>query len=317
LIHEYSVFLSFFSLALILLFASSAISTNREVLLMIGSNQQSSEQFNQLINRSNTWNKLVLFFIVVLFFFRLNYLFFTPNELMVLSNISNETILFLVSSFLFLNFWVIIVFFLRINIDIRNEVKNGYLKKIYTAIAITFFFDIFLNGYFYIISFLNLLKPARIEKKNEIFVSKINQELIILIIFVLLALLVFLFVLFSLKRSLKIVRQYWIIYLLLYIVLFLYWFNFSSVQLGWYEFISLKIKLFSWHYGYAGLILLLFLSISLSTNICAIILLSLKDSLVNPQKYKQVIISFIKIGFVSILIFCGMVLLPEILMWLY
>ena len=64
-------------------------------------------------------------------------------------------------------------------------------------------------------------------------------------------------------------------------------------------------------------IFLIFIGITMFCNVASIILYSIVDKFVNPVKYKNQIISYLKMGFVSALSFTLLALLPNIMLWFY
>ena len=146
--------------------------------------------------------------------------------------------------------------------------------------------------------------------------SKSYLPLMIMTI-VLLVILSGLFVLFILKRSLKILKQYWIVLLLLLIVTLLFTALSSITNLGWYENTYTRLLLISWQYSYVGWIFMTFIAISIFCNVTSIILYSSLNKFINPVKFKNQIISLIKMGFITAIAFTFLVILPDLVLWFY
>ena len=144
-----------------------------------------------------------------------------------------------------------------------------------------------------------------------------NYFPLLMMTLILLVLLSVLFVLFILKRSLNILKQYWIVLLLLIIVTLLFTALSSITNLGWYENMNKRLFLLSWQYSYVGWIFLTFCAISIFCNVSSIILYSSINKFINPVKFKNLIISLIKMGFISAFAFTVLVLLPDLILWFY
>jgi hypothetical protein len=77
------------------------------------------------------------------------------------------------------------------------------------------------------------------------------------------------------------------------------------------------LSIFSSSYLYLGWIFLSFLAISIFCNVAPIILYSIIGKFINPVRYKNQIISYIKMGFLTTLSFTLLALLPDIMLWFY
>jgi hypothetical protein len=114
-----------------------------------------------------------------------------------------------------------------------------------------------------------------------------------------------------------ILKQYWLTLLLLIIVALIYTSVNGVGNLGWYENAHIRLSLFSWSYFYLGWIFLSFMAISIFCNVASIILYSIMSKFVNPVRYKNQIISYLKMGFLTALSFTLLAMLPNILLWFY
>lgn len=114
-----------------------------------------------------------------------------------------------------------------------------------------------------------------------------------------------------------ILKQYWLTLLLLIIVALIYTSVNGVGNLGWYENAHIRLNLFSWSYFYLGWIFLSFIAISIFCNVASIILYSIMGKFVNPVRYKNQIISYLKMGFLTALSFTLLAMLPNILLWFY
>jgi len=114
-----------------------------------------------------------------------------------------------------------------------------------------------------------------------------------------------------------ILKQYWLTALLLIIVSLIYISLNSLEKLGWYENIQYRLSLFSWSYFYLGWIYLTFLAITIFCNVSSIILYSIMGKFTNPVKYKNQIVTYLKMGFITIVSFTLLAILPNIYLWFY
>jgi hypothetical protein len=146
---------------------------------------------------------------------------------------------------------------------------------------------------------------------------KTIQSPLLIITFLLLLAFCALFILFILRRSMIILKQYWLILLILMVMTLLYTLVSSLNHLGWYENTHIRLSLLSWTYFYLGWIFLIFFGISIFCNVASIILYSIIDKFVNQVKFKNQIISYLKMGFLTSLSFTLLSLLPNIILLFY
>jgi hypothetical protein len=315
LIFEYSLILTFVSLCLILLFSAFGIESLKELLLIRSSNE--GDLFRKRNARLELWYQVVIILISVLFFIRGVLLLLAPSELSKFLFLPNAIIHLLITSFIFQIFWALLWFFLYQKKEVRLEEKAIYLKKTFfitiivgiTDIVITT--SIFFQGFFYLFS----IRGGKIIQFST-YLSLIQTPILIISIAVLI-LFCTLFVLFVLKRSMIILKQYWLVLLILIAITLVYALVSGMSHLGWYENTQLRLSLFSFSYGYIGWIFLIFIAITVFCNVASIILYSIVDKFVNPVKYKNQIISYLKMGFVTALSFAFLALMPNIMLWFY
>jgi hypothetical protein len=223
----------------------------------------------------------------------------------------------LFTSFIFQICWALLWFFLYQKKEIRLEEKTIFLKNTFYFSLIIAITDIivtsliFFQSFFYSFTMrggaINPLSPSL----NVIYAPLLIMTLILLVI------LCALFLLYMLRRSMIILKQYWLTLLILIIVTLIYISVNSLGNLGWYEDIHFRLSIFSWSYFYLGWIFLSFIAISTFCNVASIILYTIIDKFVNPVKYKNQIVSFLKMGFLTSISFTLLAILPNILLWFY
>jgi hypothetical protein len=315
LIYEYALILTFLSLSFILLFSAYGIDSLKELLLIRSSNE--GELFRSKNAKLDLWYRLILIFISILCFIRTVLFLFTPTELSKFPFVPTPVIHLLITSFIFQICWALLLFFLYQKKEIRLEERALFLKKTFYFSIIIAISDIIVTLIIFFQSFLYsftlkggsvaLLSPSL----NILYTPLLILNLILLIM------LISLFFLYVLRRSMIILKQYWITMLLLIIVTLIYTLIHSLGNLGWYENIHYRLGLFSWSYFFLGWIFLSFIAISVLCNVGSIILYSIMDKFVNPVKYKNQIVSYLKMGFLTALSFTLLAILPNLLLWFY
>jgi hypothetical protein len=315
LIYEYTLILTFLSLSLILLFSAFGIESLRDLLLIRSSNE--GDLFRKKNTKLELWYKVLVFTISSLFIIRLILLLFAPTELKKLTFVPNASIHLLIISFIFQVFWALLWFFLYQKKDIRLEEKAVFLKKTFFIAIIIAFSDILVTSALFLQSFLYFfsIRGGSIIQFSS-YLKTIQSPLLIITSLLLLVFCV-LFILFILRRSMIILKQYWLILLILMMMTLLYTIVSGLSHLGWYENTHIRLSLLSWTYFYLGWIFLAFFGTSVFCNVASIILYSIVDKFVNPVKFKNQIISYLKMGFLTALSFTLLSLLPNIILLFY
>jgi hypothetical protein len=285
-------------------------------LLLIRSSYE-GDLFRKKNARLEFWYKLVLILISALSFVRGILLLVAPTELSKYLFIPNAVIHLLITSFIFQVFWAFLWFFLYQKKEIRLEEKASFLKRTFSIAIIIAITDIIVTTliFFQSFSYFLSIRGGKIIQFSSYFAA-FHTPLLILAV-ALLLILCTLFILFVLRRSMIILKQYWLILLILIIVTLIYGLISGLNNLGWYESAHVRLNIFSWSYFYLGWIFLTFIAISIFCNVASIILYSIVDKFVNPVKYKNQIISYLKMGFLTTLGFTLLAILPNIMLWFY
>jgi len=315
LIYEFSLILAFLSLSSIVLFSACGIDSLKDLLLIRSSNE--GELFRTKNAKLDLWYKLIIISISILCSVRIAFFFIAPTELSKFSFVPTTVIHLLITSFVFQICWILLWFFLYQRREIRLEERSLFLKKtLYLSLIIaitdlTVTSLIFFQSLYYSFSIKGVAIKAFFSSMNLIYTP------LLIMVLILIAILCVLFFLYMLRRSMIILKQYWLALLLLIIITLVYTLMNSLGNLGWYESIHFRLSLFSWRYFYLGWIFLSFMAISAFCNVASIILYSIMDKFVNPVKFKNQIVSYLKMGFISALSVTMLAILPNILLWFY
>ena len=315
MIYEYSLILTFLSLSSIVLFSACGIDSLKELLLIRSSNE--GELFRAKNAKLDLWYNLLIIFILILCFLRIILLFIAPTELSRFSFVPTSFIHLLITSFIFQICWILLWFFLNKKKEIRLEERAIFLKKNFYFALIIAITDALVTS---LIFFQNFYSSFSIKGGTiKAYFPSINviYTPLLIMTFILILILCVLFFLYMFRRSMIILKQYWLTLLFLIIVTFSYTVINSLGYLGWYDNIHYRLSLFSWTYFYLGWIFLSFLAISTFCNVASIILYSIMDKFVNPVKFKNQIVSYLKMGFISAISFALLAVLPNILLWFY
>lgn len=315
MIYEFTLLLTFLSSGFLLLFFSFGLGSIGELLLIRSSDK--GELFRKKNAKLEMWSQFVLIFISVLFFLRIITFLLAPLDMQSYAFLPKVLIHFFLIGFIFLISWALLWFFLYIKKDLKLEERSLYLKKIFQIGQILALSDLVLTFLIYAKGFLDFFSIKAIGVIPAMSGLSKNYLPLMIMTIVLLTLLSGLFVLFILKRSLKILKQYWIVLLLLLIVTLLFTALSSITNLGWYENTQTRLLLISWQYSYVGWIFMTFIAISIFCNVASIILYSSLNKFINPVKFKNQIISLIKMGFISAIAFSFLVILPDLMLWFY
>ena len=300
---------------MILLFSAYGLEALKDLLLIRSSNE--GDLFRKKNARVELWYKLVIVFVSILFLSRGILLLLAPNEFLKFAFIPNAIIHLLILSFIFMIFWALLWFFLHQKNEVRFEEKSIYLKKTFFIAIVVAITDVLVTILIFTQSFTYLfsIRGGKIIQIST-YLSAFHTPFLIITILLITAFCA-MFILFVLKRSMIILKQYWMIFLALFIVILIYFLASGLNNLGWYENTNIRLSIFSWSYFYLGWIFLTFIGISIFCNVASIILYSIVDKFVNPIKFKNHIISYLKMGFLTALGFTLLAVLPNILLWFY
>jgi hypothetical protein len=315
LIFEYLLIVTFLSLSLIILFSSLGSESLKDLLLIRSADK--GELFRKKNARLELWYNFVVALIVTIFLVRFLYFIIAPAEIKTFAYIPTSLLHLLIVNFIFMLFWALIWFFLHIKKEIKLEDRTSYFKKIffYTQfVAVTdilFTFLLYFQGYYHFFR----LKTFNTGQTETLLTE--NYVPLMVIIMILLTGLTALFAFYILKRSIKILQQYWLVLLLLLIAAIIFTILSGINKFGWNENISARILLFSAPYAYVGWIFMFLFLFSVFCNVASIILYSLMTNFTNPVKYKNLTLTFFKMGYITAMAFSILVILPNIMLWFY
>jgi len=307
--------MTFISLGLILFFSVVGLESLKEVLLVRGSDK--TELFRKKNAKLELWSQIILSLIFLLLGSRFVLLLLAPSELVALAYLPDEIVHLLLVSLIFCVFWILIWYFLQIKKEIKIEERTIYLKKIFFYSLILSLVDLILT---ILLSFQGYQHMYALQAAGSTpYISGLSEDYLPLLIMnlLLLAILTLLFVLYILKRSLRILKQYWLTLLLLIMGSILVTILSGSTNLGWNDDFHTRVLLLSWQYAYTGWLFSLLISISVFCNVASIILLANMGKFINPVKYKNLSISMIKMGYITIVAFFFLSVFPDMLIWIY
>jgi hypothetical protein len=222
----------------------------------------------------------------------------------------------LLVSIVFTTFWLILWYFLSLRNEIKLEQKLPFIRATLVITLITVTSDILLSLTIFLLNIYHHFSLTSIERTEYLTITGGLLPLKIIIL-ILTAILVVLFVLFILKRSVKILKQYYLTTLIAVVCTLLMVAMDGLQHLGWFENTKYRLLLFSVSYAYLGQIYLAFMITALVSNASSIIIYANLERFTNPIKYKHRVITFIKFGFVSLIAFIVLSLLPDLLIWFY
>jgi hypothetical protein len=211
----------------------------------------------------------------------------------------------------FLIVWSILLYALFIQKNIVSDQRFNYLNKIFTFYNLFLLTDLFLNVIIYLNGLSNSLFNENIVKSPIILKPSSDFQLLFIILSLIMVLYLAVYVIFVFKRSLRLMQQYWFMLIILLIGLVIYAFNRTFEQLGIFSNAILGIKLLTWNYYFVGWIILGFFAITLSFNICGMIVFAVRDKVIDGQYSKNSILTFIKLGFITTVCLMALILLPE------
>ncbi len=315
MIFEYILLMTFISLGLILFFSALGLESLKEVLLIRGSDK--TDLYRKKSARLELWSQTTLTLIFLLFASRIILLLLAPSELLSFAYLPNEVVHLLLVSLIFSVFWILIWYFIQIKKEIKIEERTLYLKKLFFYSLLLAVVDLVLT---FLLSYQGYQHMYSLRAVGKIFhMAEVLDDYLPLLVmnFSLLLVLSFLFVMYILKRSLRILKQYWLTLLLLIISSLMLTLLSGSINLGWNDNFHTRVFLLSWQYSYVGWIFSLFISISVFCNVASIILLTNMGKFINPVKYRNLSINMIKMGFIAIVAFLLLSVFPDILVWFY
>ncbi len=259
----------------------------------------------------------LVFFISLLILVKLTIFLFAADTILSFDQIAPGEINQIITHFFYTVFWIIILFSISLKKDVVDDYQIVFIRRITLACILLFFLDFLLSGTVYVMNVLHYFNIQISVLDFSIIPAPTDTTILLLIISVLLLILIGLFIAFILKRRIRILSYYELTYLLLLSGIGYFLIIDSSNLIGWNESVVYRLKLFSFEYGYVGFIFLIVLALSLVSNSLIVLLFSLKDIFVDSQMPKRKIISYLKIGFVSVIILFGLNIMPHIFIWIY
>jgi hypothetical protein len=315
LIFEYLLIVTFLSLALIILFSSLGSESLKDLLMIRSADK--GELFRKKNARLELWYNFVVALIVIIFLVRFLLFIIAPTEIKTFAYIPASLIHLLIVNFIFMLFWSLIWFFFHIKKEVKLEDRTSYLKKIFfwtQFVAVTdilFTLLLYFQGYYHFFK----LKTFNTGQTETLVIE--NYIPLMIIIMILLTGLTVLFAFYILKRSVKILQQYWLALLLLLIAASIFTILSGINKFGWNENMFARILLFSAPYAFVGWIFMFLFVFSVFCNVSSIILYSMMSSFTNPIKYKNLTLTFFKMGYITAMAFSILVILPNIMLWFY
>ena len=307
--------MTFISLGLILFFSVVGMEALKEVLLVRGSDK--TELFRKKNSRLELWSQIILTLIFLLLGFRIILLLLAPSELVSFAYLPDEVVHLLLVSLIFSVFWILIWYFLQIKKEIKIEERIIYLKQLFFFSLILSLFDLILT---FLLSYQGYQHMYALQTVGSVsYISGFSEEYLPLLVMnlILLVILSVLFVLYILKRSLRILKQYWLTLLLLIACSVMVTILSGLANLGWNDDFHTRVLLLSWQYAFVGWVFSLFISISVFCNVASIILLTNMSKFINPVKYRNLSINMIKMGYISMIAFLLISVFPDLLIWIY
>lgn len=286
----------------------------KELLLIRSSDK--GELFRKKSNRLETWHKILLILIGLLIFIKLLFLLSSPQEIVKFSFMPGSVIHLLLITLVFLLFWLILWYFLYLKSEIKLEERSAYLKIYYIITIVVAISNLLFSIIIYLQVISHYFSINTDIISHDISIGTGTSPLLYFNLILLIVVIV-LFTLFILKRSVRIIKQYWISILLIIITSFFYLYISVLKNLGWFDNTHMQLMLFSISYTFLGWIFLLLLIFSLFCNASSIMLYTSLNKFINPVKYKHQVITLIKIGFVSLLAVVLLSMIPDVLLWIY
>lgn len=313
MIYEIATISSFFILSVILMSSTllySFCKKNKKQLVKTDKSSAVQKKIRLLIN-------LNIIFISLLLLSKLIIFLFAPDTILTFDPIVFGEVNFLMITFFYAIFWIMILLSLLMSEEIKAEYFVNYLQKLSMVIVVLFFLDFCLSGLVYIINITQYFNLAISIPKIDIISSVLSIEILLILILILMILMVVFFVIFILKRKISLLRFYELCVLILLISVGYLLITNTSHLVGWNESVYFQLKLFSIDYGFIGLLFFSLLAVTLITNSFVILLFNLKDIFKNSVLLRNRIVNHMKIGFIATIALCALVLMPHFILWIY
>ena len=120
------------------------------------------------------------------------------------------------------------------------------------------------------------------------------------------------FLIFIFRRTGYSLRQYWILFIIAYITVFLYGLFIPGQILDWNSSILTRTQLLSVDYGLVGWILILLFVLALFFSIGSIVLLRIKDLFNQNGKPKGLSLVHLELGYISLMLTAFLLVFPQI-----
>ena len=302
MIHEYFVLASFLSLGLIFLSLSLSLKYFQRIV-----RPEKPESFRWKIR---FWRRVLSFLIILLIISRVLLLFAGPSELLNADNIANRYLDFFILTMIFMIFWVMILYFRKLEKYFKPDMAILFQKKVTLVILILVIIDLFFSGYVFLSGYARLFRPVpdmihayqfRSLASFLPFLAFVIASLVITLVF---------YFLFSTKRSMAFLNQYLSSFMVLMVLAVLFLFSGTAYVMGWQESLLLKTRFMSWRYGYTGMILAIFFAGSFFTWLVTVFILLLKKYFVEPGRIRIIVLPLLRFGLMSLIGFTMMVILP-------
>jgi hypothetical protein len=300
---------------MIMFFAALGLESLKKVMLLRGSDK--SDILRKKTARMEIWIRLMNTMIFCLIVSRVILCLVAPPELMPFNYLSAELTHLLLTGLIFCIFWALIWYFGTLKSEIKIEERAHFSRQLLLFSAVLAVTDLLITLLLSIQGYQHMFTLQAVRSGTEISAPTGSYAPLLAMSLILLLLLITFYMLYIFKRSIKILKQYWLTLLLLLTSTLLFTILSNSTDLGWYDEGQTRLLIFSWQYAYFGWIYLIFISISLFCNSSSIVLLSVTNKFVNPVKYRNLSITFIKIGFVAAIAFTLLSIVPNFLLWIY
>ena len=120
------------------------------------------------------------------------------------------------------------------------------------------------------------------------------------------------FLIFIFRRTGYSLRQYWILFIIAYITVFLYGLLIPGQILDWNSSILTRSQLLSVDYGLVGWILVFLFVLALFFSIGSIVLLRIKDMFNQNSKPKGLSLVYLELGYISLMLTAFLLVFPQI-----
>ena len=209
MIHEYALLISVLVLSFLLIFTNISALVTRNIKLISESDIAEEGTNQKRSSRLIFGIKAILFFATILCICKIFICLIGPIELLNNKFVVKDSVLFLIFNYTFLIVWSILLYALYLQKKIVPDERFKYLNKLFIYFNIFLLSDLFLN----LIIYLNGLSNSLLQKKAVVHMmpSNLNNDthLLHIIIAVILVLYLILFITFIIKRSFRLMQQYW------------------------------------------------------------------------------------------------------------